>query len=196
MRGFFLKNYEKCWGFFLESRWYFVFALGVFGFMFLIGFAYPVFFREEIFSFLAKLVESLEGKNSVELIFYIFLNNLQASFFAIISGIAFGVFSLLIGVVNGYLVGFVAKEAVLQDGIFVLWRLAPHGIFELPAILLSIGVGLKLGVSTLGAWGCGKKKDWKKRVKYNFVEELRFFIFVIFPLLLVAGIIEGLLIGM
>ncbi|MFH0711778.1 MAG: stage II sporulation protein M [archaeon] len=185
-RNFFARNYGKCWNFFRELRWYMVFALGIFGLMFLVGFAYPVFFREEIFKFLAGMVDALEGKSVVELIVYIFLNNLKAGFVAIVSGVVVGIFPFVIGVVNGYLVGFVAKEAVMQEGIAVLWQLAPHGIFELPAILLSIGIGFKIGTSVFAG---------RKSVKYNFVEGLRFFVFVILPLLLVAGIIEGILIG-
>lgn len=187
--NFFGSNYKKCWEFFKESRWHVVFALGIFGAMFLVGFAYPVFFREEIFGFLAGIVDALEGKSVVELIVYIFSNNFKASFIAIVSGVVVGVFPFVIAVVNGYLVGFVAKEAVVQEGIVVLWQLVPHGIFELPAIILSIGIGLKLGLSVFGGRGVGD------RLRYNFTEGLRFFIFVVFPLLLVAGIIEGLLIG-
>jgi len=166
-----------------------VFAFGIFGLMFLVGFAYPVFFREEIFGFLAEMVGMLEGKSVIELIWFIFLNNLKAGFFAIVSGVVVGVFPFVIGVVNGYLIGFVSREVAMQEGIFVLWRLAPHGIFELPAIILSIGIGLKIGTILFG-------KDVKKRLKYNFVEGLRFFVFVIFPLLLIAGIFEGLLISL
>ena len=186
-KNFLVENYRKCWEFFCESRWYIVFALGIFGLTFLVGFAYPIFFREEIFKFLANMIGALDGKNVFELIVYIFLNNLKASFVAIVSGVVVGVLPFGIVVVNGYLVGFVAKEAVIQEGIFVLWQLAPHGIFELPAIIFSIGIGMKIGVSVL---------RYRKRLEYNFVEGLRFFVFVVLPLLLIAGIIEGILIGM
>ena len=198
MKGdFFIGQYKKCWNFLKEGRWYTVFALGIFGLTFLVGFAYPVFFRDEIFKFLAEMVGLLEGKSVVELVGLIFFNNLKAAFLAIVTGIVVGVFPFVIAVVNGYLIGFVVKEAVMTEGIVVLWQLAPHGIFELPAIILSIGIGMKLGVSVFGGWGHGKKgmKKWRKRVRYNFVEGLRFFVFVVFPLLLVAGIIEGVLIG-
>ena len=184
---FFVENYEKCWEFFCECRWYFVFALGIFALMFLVGFAFPVFFREEIFGFLAELVEMLEGKSSIELIGFIFFNNLKASFLAFVLGISFGILTLVVGVVNGYLVGFVAREAVMVEGIGVMWQLAPHGIFELPAILFSIGIGLKVGMSLFAG---------RKSLKYSFIEGLRFFVFVILPLLLVAGVIEGILVGL
>jgi stage II sporulation protein M len=166
-----------------------VFALGFFMLTFLIGFAFPIFFADEIIAFVNELIASLEGMSVVELIGFIFWNNLKASFFAIILGITLGILPLVMLVTNGYLLGFVSREAVAQNGLFVMWRLLPHGIFELPAVILSIGIGLKIGAGMLG-------KDVKKKLKYNFKEGLRFFVFVILPLLLIAGIIEGVLIGL
>jgi len=185
---FFVRNYSACWDFFKESRWYIVFALGIFCLTFLIGFAYPEFFRAEIFSFIEELMARLEGKSVFELISIIFLNNMQASFMAIILGITIGIFPLVTGIINGYLLGFVSREAVNYGGNFVLWQLLPHGIFEIPAVLFSIGIGLKIGgdmfVGNIGG-----------KLKHNFTEGLRFFFFIVFPLLIIAAIIEGLLIG-
>lgn len=183
---FLVKNYSACWKFLNESRWYVVFAVGIFALTFLIGFIYPIFFREEIFSFIANIIKTLEGKTTFELISFIFFNNLKASFMAIILGIIFGIFPLITGVVNGYVLGFVSRETASKEGLAVMWSLLPHGVFELPAIMLSIGIGLKIGTSIFRK---------KKNLEYNLREGLRFFIFVIFPLLLIAGIIEGFLIG-
>ena len=186
IKKFFRKNSLKSWKFFNECRWYIVFAMAIFALFFIIGFTFPVFFREEIFEFIAKMSAMIEGKTTLELAGMIFLNNLKASFFAMVFGIGFGIFPLVAGITNGYLIGFVAREAVTRGGILVMWRLFPHGIFELPAIIFSIGIGLKLGVDLF-------RKDIK--LKYNLREGLRLFLFVIFPLLLIAGIIEGILIG-
>jgi stage II sporulation protein M len=166
-----------------------VFALGFFMLTFLIGFVFPIFFREEIINFISELILSLEGLSVAELIVFIFWNNFKASFFAIILGITAGLFPLFMLVTNGYLLGFVSRAAVEVEGLSSLWRLLPHGIFELPAVLFSLGIGFKIG-------GGMFKKGFRNNLKYNFKEGLRFFVFVIFPLLLVAGIIEGLLVGL
>jgi stage II sporulation protein M len=187
-RGFFVRNYSACWEFLKESKWYVVFALGIFMVLFLIGFVYPFFFRQQIFHWIEKLILSLEGKGTFEIIGFIFFNNIKASFFAIVTGIGFAILPLITIIFNGYILGFVVRESAVREGIGVVWQLAPHGIFELPAILLSIGFGFKIGLDLF-------KGDVKKRLEYNFKEALRFFVFVIFPLLLVAGIIEGVLIG-
>jgi len=188
-QNFFIKNYSACWEFLNESKWHVVFAVGIFMLMFLIGFIYPFFFREQIFKWIEELVLSLEGKGAFEIIGFIFFNNLKASFFAIVTGIGLGILPLVTVVVNGYLVGFVSRISADIGGVGVLWQLVPHGIFELPAIILSIGIGFKIGADLF-------KKDVKGMLKHNFKEGLRFFVFVIFPLLLVAGIIEGLLISL
>ena len=185
--NFFAKNYKLCWKFLNESRWHIVFVLGFFMLTFLIGFVFPIFFVDEIFSFVSELIASLEGMGAVELIAYIFWNNLKASLFAIILGITLGIFPLVILVVNGYLLGFVSRFAVNERGLLVMWQLLPHGIFELPAIIISIGLGIKIGADMF-------KGDVKKGLKHNFREGLRFFVFVVLPLLFVAAIIEGLLI--
>ena len=62
-----------------------------------------------------------------------------------IAGVIFGVFPILGAIGNGYLLGFVAVNAVKVDGVISLWRIFPHGIFELPAVFISLGLGLRLG---------------------------------------------------
>jgi len=191
------ENYVRCWAFMKECRWFFVFAFGLFSLMFLVGFLFPVFFREEIFKMIEMLMLEIEGKGAFELISFIFLNNLQASFMAMVLGFLVGVFPLVVCVVNGYLLGFVAREAVVVEGIFAMWKILPHGIFELPAVIFSIGMGLRLG-SQVVRGGLGRLREdgkGKESVGYVFRESLRVFVFVVFPLLVVAGIVEGILIG-
>ena len=188
-QNFLVKNYSLCWKFFIECRWHIVLALTIFFFFFLIGFALPIFFRATIFEFLSKLVGSLEGKSTFEIIQFIFFNNLKASFFALLFGIGLGVFPIVTGAINGYLVGFVAREVAGTEGILILWKLLPHGIFELPAVFFSMGMGMKVGFSLFN------RKKAKKNFQRNLIEAIRFFVFVVIPLLIVAGIIEGLLIG-
>ncbi len=197
MKSFFSDNYKKCWKFGKECEWFFVFASGLFALTFLIGFAYPVFFRAEIIEMIRELILKFEGKGMWDMVVLIFLNNMWASFLAMVLGIFVGIFPLITTFVNGYLLGFVAREAVVMEGIWTLWRILPHGIFELPAVLFSIGIGLRLGVE-VGVSGCGCVGVWDKKgsVGYVFREGLRFFVFVVFPLLLLAGIIEGVLIGL
>ena len=83
--------------------------------------------------------------------------------------------------------GFVAEESVEAAGVLSLWRILPHGVFELTAVFISLGMGLKLGTFIF----VGEKIKSFKRFLY---ESINVFIFVVFPLLVLAAIIEGLLI--
>ena len=184
---FWSTHYKACWGFLRESRNYIIVSLGVFCMFFIVGFGLPIFFNEQIFAMIEEMILKFEGLGVFETIGLIFLNNIQASFFAIVFGVGVGLFPLFGAIFNGYLLGFVARFAVEEGGILVLWRLVPHGIFELPAIILSIGIGIKLGIDVLFAEG-------RKKFEKDFREAMRFFLFVIFPLILIAGIIEGILV--
>ena len=104
---------------------------------------------------------------------YIFLNNLQSSFFGLVLGVFFGIFPIITTIVNGYILGFVSIKVVSVEGIFVLWRLFPHGIFELPAVFISLGLGLKFGSFMF------QKKKFDSLKDY-FVNSLRVFFFIVF----------------
>ncbi|MDP2946676.1 MAG: stage II sporulation protein M [Nanoarchaeota archaeon] len=183
--NFFVYNYRQCFNFLGELKWYFVFSIEIFCLFFLIGFIFPVFFREQLISLISDLASSIEGKSTIGIILYIFLNNVQASLLSFILGIGLAVFPFITLVFNGYLLGFIGKEVVIREGFFSLWRIFPHGIFELPAIFFSTGIGLKIGIEIFTK---------KKSMKYNYTEGVRFFLFVVIPLLIVAAIIEGMLI--
>jgi len=187
-KKFLEENYTKAIKFFYECRWYMVFALGLFSLSFLVGFIFPIFFRGEIFSMLGDLVAQIEGKGGLELAGFIFMNNMKVSLLAIVLGITFGIFPVIATVFNGYLIGFVSRESATTEGIGILWRLFPHGIFEIPAIIFSIGIGMKIGADLIS-----RKKN-RRSLKENYREGFRLYFFIVFPLLLVAGIIEGLLI--
>lgn len=187
--GFLSEQYRKSWGTLKEGKFYIWFAVGVFVLFTIVGFVFPVFFVEEILDILEKLALEFEGLGVFETILKIFLNNLRASFFSVVLGVVLGLFPLGAAIGNGYILGFVANIAVAEEGWLVLWRLLPHGVFELPAVFISMGLGLWLGVGILrrGASWAGFKK--------NFVDALRVFVFVVIPLLVIAGIIEGVLVG-
>jgi|APSaa5957512622_1039677.scaffolds.fasta_scaffold17449_4 stage II sporulation protein M len=189
MFKFFKENYSKSWKHLLESKKFIWYAFVLFLISALIGFIFPTpeFLRTYLIEMIQNLTGQLEGLNGFEITRYIFFNNLKASFFAAILGIVFGVFPLFVVLSNGYLIGFVSKIVTAQEGIFVLWRLLPHGIFEIPAVLISIGLGLKLGSISF------QLKKYQN-IKKEFIELLRVFVFIVLPLLIVAAIIEGILV--
>ena len=144
--NFVYRNFINGLKYIRETRNYIWFCSCLFLFIALIGYFFPVFFTEEILKLIKELLKQTEGLNGIELIRFIIVNNTKSSFFGIALGLFFGVFPIGMLVVNGYVIGFVASKSVMSEGILVLWRLLPHGIFEIPAVLISIGIGLKLGI--------------------------------------------------
>ena len=131
---------------------YFIYTIFfVFLFAILIGFFVPVpeQINERIFDMITEMFSKAEGKGFFGMFVFIFLNNLIAGFFGMFFGIASGFLSLFYSFFNGYIVGFVSFFVVEKVGFFYLWRLFPHGIFELPEIFISLGLGLNLGISLL-----------------------------------------------
>jgi stage II sporulation protein M len=116
----------------------------------------------------------------------IFLNNAVKSLFAIVLGAGFGIVPILFVGGNGIILGLIANLVLREQGIiFVLAAILPHGIIEIPMILISAGLGLRLGFFTYLSIK-GKKLD----MKYELLESLRFYIRIIMPLLFVSAMIE------
>lgn len=169
---------------------YIWFVLLLFLLISVFGFIFPYFFKEQIIKLITDLLKQTENLSTLELISFIIANNMKSAFFGMIFGIFFGIVSLVVAVVNGYVLGFVAKESVSIGGFSILFRLIPHGIFEIPAVIISLALGLKLGMFLFVYKGKDKSKEFLKWLG----DSVRVFVFVIIPLLVVAGIIEGILI--
>ena len=125
----------------------------------------------------------------------IFLNNSFKCFLNILLGPAFGIFPLFSTFINGGLLGFLARK----EGLAVFLYVLPHGIFEIPAFLLSAAIGLKLSCEVLkillrsrGRSSGGRGEGGTKVVslKVEFGEALKAFIKIVLPLLFVAALIE------
>jgi len=183
------KPFRKSCKYLKGIKNYIFFSLLIFLIFEIIGFSFPIFFREQIINLIRELIKQTEGLGVLGLIRFIIANNIQSAFFGMILGIFVGIFPLMVLVINGYILGFVANQTVSEFGGLVLWRLLPHGIFEIPAIMIAVGAGLKLGAFLFNK----EDKNWKN-FKKLLLNSLRVFILIVIPFLVIAGIIEGLLI--
>ena len=188
-KGFFAAKYSESFSYIRESKNFIYFSIFVFVAASLLSFLLPVpeNLREQIIKFIEELISQTEGMGQFEITKFIFLNNLQSSFTGMILGVFFGIFPLAVAIVNGYLLGFVSSASIQSEGIFIMWRLVPHGIFELPAIFISLGIGLKFGTFIFQK----NKSESFRRYLWN---SLQLFVLIIMPLLIAAAIIEGALI--
>ena len=189
------EEYKESWSYIIESKKFIYFIVSLFFIFTLIGFFIPApeSVSEQIFKFIKELLEKTEGMSQGELVRFIFFNNFKSSFFGMIFGILLGIFPFFAAVANGYLLGFVASITVENGGFITLWRVLPHGIFELPAIFISLGLGLKMGLIIFQKGSFLHKFESLRRYFWN---SLKVFLFIVLPLLITAAIIEGTLISL
>jgi uncharacterized membrane protein SpoIIM required for sporulation len=117
----------------------------------------------------------------------IMTNNITVSFFAFIYGLTGGIFTVLLLVFNGVLLGAVGTACWLGDMSLPLWSfVAPHGVLELPAIFIAGGAGLRLAQGLLFP-GLLSRQDSLAKAGGEGVRLLMGTV----PILVVAGLIEG-----
>jgi stage II sporulation protein M len=185
MKKFLKRNYSKSWNFIKESRSYIYFIVIVFFLFVIIGsFITIPAIVEKIMQFIQEILEKTKDMGFWELTWFILWNNVKVSIFGVLLGIIFGVIPVAFAITNGYLLGFVASMSVRSEGLFSLWRIFPHGIFELPAVFISLALGVRLG---LYLFFRTKKTSFKKNLK----ESLRVFVFIVIPLLIIGAFIES-----
>lgn len=186
-----IEEYKKSFNYIKESKKFIYIIIGIF--FFFVLFAYfippPQFLSDKIMAFIKDLMNQTKGMSQLDLIKFIISNNIKSTFTVIISGVILGLFSVISAIANGYLLGFVAVLSVKAGGFLTLWKIFPHGIFELPAVFISLGLGIKMGTFIF------QKKKIKSFVNY-LTNSLKVFLLIIIPLLIIAGIIEGTLIAL
>ncbi|MFA5071843.1 MAG: stage II sporulation protein M [Candidatus Pacearchaeota archaeon] len=191
-----INEYKNSWKYIVKSKKFIFFIIGLFFVFALIGFLFynqldtlssnllGVRLTQIISDFTKRILEQTKGMSQLDLTLFIFSNNIQSSFLGVLFGFVYGIFPLISGIMNGYVLGWALAN---YGGISSIWKILPHGIFELPAIFISLGLGLKFGTFMF-------QKNKAKSFKNYLINSLRVFLLVIIPLLILAGIIEGSLI--
>lgn len=130
--------------------------------------------------------EFVKELDPLKLLALIFLNNSLKSLIAMLTGFFFGIFPVLFIFLNGYFIGVVVFVKAQEIGFFnVLMLLLPHGIFEIPAVLMASSYGVWLG-------GIFYEKVRGESVSISDAYRLAFkkFLTRIVPVLLLAAFIE------
>jgi stage II sporulation protein M len=182
------ESYSNVWNYIKESKNY-IYGISIAFLVFaVLGYFFPNYFVEEIKEMIRMLLEATQGMNAWQLTVFIFFNNTKNVLMALLLGIVFGILPVAIALLNGYVLGFVTDLSVKEGGFLSLWRILPHGIFELPAVMIGLGLGLKFGMFMFA-----KKPTFE--FKKRFLQGIQTFVLVILPLLIIAAVIEGLLIA-
>ncbi|MEM4181627.1 MAG: stage II sporulation protein M [Candidatus Pacearchaeota archaeon] len=181
-----MKELKENLSFLRSKKRIFYFSIFLFFASTFLGYFFPLF-EGTILKTIKELLKMFEGKNFFESFLLLFFNNARSSLFAIVLGLFFSVIPLLILFFNGYLIGFVVNLVAKEKSLFEIWRLLPHGIFELPAFFISCVLGMNLGLVVL------REFSFKKTIE-SLEQALRIFVSILIPLLLIAAFIEALLI--
>ena len=118
---------------------------------------------------------------------FIFVKNASALMISFIFSPIFCLVPILTLTVNGWLLGFVSSAVVSEKSFgFLLAGILPHGIFEIPALVLGGAAALSFGTMTIVAL---LKKERGKLLLPIFKQNLRYLVVAI-ALLVPAAIIE------
>jgi len=121
-----------------------------------------------------------------QILLFIFFNNSVKSLAVVLLGIVFGIIPLLFIAANGYMVGMIATIIAQEEGMMsVLAGIIPHGVLELPAVIVAASLGISIGSC---AWH--KIRGRPVSLKKAFISNMRFFVVWVLPLLLGAALIE------
>ncbi|MCM3176017.1 stage II sporulation protein M [Paenibacillus sp. MER 99-2] len=147
---------------------------------------------------LREVSERLEQGGNVQLNFFLFIffNNAIKSVLVIYAGIFFGILPIIFLLINGMVIGFLVHTTMNYGASFydiVIKGLLPHGIIEIPVIIIACAFGLKFGglaTKSLMQLGGSKRhllgKQWEVFLRRTLTASCWVII-----LLLVAAIIES-----
>ncbi len=92
-------------------------------------------------------------------------------------GIFFGFFPVLSLITNGMMIGVVLLQAAVKTGesplLIFITTILPHGILELPAIILAAAFGMRLGITLFGTLGSLFKPDGREEIKREWIRVSR-----------------------
>lgn len=164
--------------------------------MILLGILYFYFNKELTINLMQALSEMINSKDIVDIqgniqVWSLFRNNLQACTMAIGLGILPFLFLCFLPLIVNAVTVAIACAANLLSGasiLFLIAALMPHGIFEIPAILLAITLGYYL-CKELMMKMLGDHKDVSMIDVIRHI--LQAYIGLLLPLLLAAAFIES-----
>lgn len=153
-------------------------------------------FPHETKEFLEQATEKFQGILDMHPVLQwgaIFLNNASVLVLSIVFGFGLGIVPFISLISNGAILGIVfffgAEQASLST---VVFSIVPHGIVELPVIILGASVGIRLGVITSKKVFAliFSKEDKYPELEAELKQAVKFFVDILLPLLALAAAIE------
>jgi len=173
-----------------QLRPYILFASVIFTLAVFIGYFVAQNFPEEVMRILEEVKKELGplgDMTNFELFLIIFEQNVSALLLSIIFGIFLGIIPCFSVFTNGLILGIIIFEMLNEYSWEVLLvGILPHGIIEIPVLIISSAIGIKIGKIVL--WKIFKRRG---SIKKEFKQALKFFLYILLPLLFLAALIEA-----
>jgi len=170
------------------KKWILI-AVCLFGIGMVLGLATPVGIIDLLAEDLAALEElgTILGPFKVSTAAFIFVKNVSVLLFSFIFSPILCLLPILALTVNGWVLSFVSAAVVQEESLgLLLTALLPHGIIELPAIIIGEAAALSFGSMAIIAL---ISKEKRNQLPPNLKQNLRY-LMVACVLLLPAAIIE------
>lgn len=147
---------------------------------------------------LGEVSRNLAQSDHPELNFFLFIffNNAVKSIMVMLLGAFFGILPAFFLLMNGLALGFVVTAAGSEGGNvldLIVRGLLPHGVIEIPAILIAAGFGMQFGYLILKSLGeLGSREASERTVDWRgfLISAGRGAIWIV-GLLLIAAVIES-----
>lgn len=160
-------------------------CMGLFVFSMTMGFYMGDKVSMDVLEDMLGAFPDLANMDITTIFLFILLNNVIKSFVWMVLGVIGSAPPLFFAILNGFFLGSFSYSVSLEQGLgFTAAALIPHGIIEIPAILLSSAAGMALGYAVLN------RLRGRGSVREEFARVISLFISRIVPLLLIAALFE------
>ncbi len=174
----------------MSYKWWLFIAIFLFGAGLVLGLATPA----SIISFLSKDIAALEELADIlaplpqpSVLVLVFIKNVSAILISFVLSPIFCLTPVLALTANGWLLGLVSGAVIREKSVgYLLAGLLPHGIFELPALIIGEAVAFSFGTAVILALF---KEERRSLLLPNIRQHLRY-LAVALVLLVPAAIIE------
>jgi stage II sporulation protein M len=178
--------------YFYSSRKYILAAVAVFSVSFTVGILISALYpgaSEKLLELLKETYGGITALDPFERMLEIFKNNVRNSFMALLLGLGFGIIPFAFAAINGAVLGILVEFFYRKQGaFFVVAAIMPHGIIELPMVLISVGIGFRLGHA---AYLSTRRQKTMHELLNEIKQGVIFYFRIVVPLLLLAAIVES-----
>ena len=163
----------------------------IFSTAFLAGTLAPSSTSQQMTEAFQVVADNYRGLAGGKLFFTLLLHNVMATIFLLISGVIVGIIPIFAIGANGFVLGVVYRQAAEVVGYSkAALKVLPHGVIEIPALLIAASYGLWLGVTVIQRI----RGKGSTLLRFYIEHAFRRYFTIVFPLLIVAAAIETALI--